>query len=299
MLKTRLMMNTLGAAAVLAALGTITAPAIADDYQAPYTESAYDDQAQHVDIRPLTVWIDVEKGRSNFGKNRGKGKGKHGRRNSHRGDYRQSTFETMVRSSLAQQLPAGAVMARSPYRADLRLTVVERDYEVDFRTLNIKQKDKAYKWSAREGRGPCGRLNRAIYDHVKDQATANYRFGMRIDGRFNYFQRERISGYDTETFKYGRNLRAMTPCGVKPVSTFPTAKVRRRFEQADPSYTKQVRRELRADVARDVAREAAAEVYEYAPLFQDRMIAEAAYRAGRDYAYNRSDRHDSDYRYDH
>ncbi|UTW55730.1 hypothetical protein [Kordiimonas sp. SCSIO 12610] len=167
---------------------------------------------------------------------------------------RADKLEYLTLETIAQRLPYGVQLVRDPHYADLVIRANERNYDANFRVVDVDHKDKKYKKRLRynAGYGECGGLYKAHYKKVEERGTGYYDYGVRIRMKGYGRDRTRISGRVREKYSYGTDLKAQTNCGLRPTNVFPSGKVARLFERSHPSYRKEVRRELRREAACDL-----------------------------------------------
>lgn len=210
------------------------------DYDARYTQQphayerhVYDPhsaefRANHI----FKVYVDIEAGRNG----------------------RADKLEYLTLETIAQNLPYGVQLVRDRRYANLVIRANERNYDANFRVVDIDRKDKKYKKRIRYNTSysECGGLYRAHYKKIEEKGVGYYDYGIRIRMKGYGRDRTRISGRVAEKYSYGSDLRAQTNCGLQPTNVFPSGKVARLFERAHPNYRREVRRELRREAACDV-----------------------------------------------
>ena len=165
------MKQLLGAASLLGVAACMTMPATADDNRyrsvsnvpSHWSDGVANHQRNAYD-RPIRVWLEIEtSGKPGKGRGWGRG-GKYGKPvKAGKSMIREQAFEEMVLADLERRLPRGVILVDSPRRADLRLSVRERDYDFSMRTINVEYRNKPYKNHARSRRPHGPRPSRAWF----------------------------------------------------------------------------------------------------------------------------------------
>ena len=238
-------LKTLLASSILSAV-MFSANTIAEDYQGKrvhgqsyghgaggYEQVQYDPYSPEFRAHyPLKVFVGVDAGR--YGNN--------------------EKLRYLVIETLARRLPYGVELVHKPRHADLVIRAKEEDFDADFRVVDIDRRDKKYKKRVRRSTsygGGCG-LRRAHYTRVKEKGVGYYNYGVKIRMKGYGKDYTRVGGKVYEDYRYGKDLKAQTSCGFKPVSVFPSNGVEKLFAQSHPSYRKEVVRELRREAACDL-----------------------------------------------
>ncbi|GHF10589.1 hypothetical protein GCM10017044_00340 [Kordiimonas sediminis] len=229
------LMKTLTASILFAGTMTIMSNGVAASPAPDHPQSGY---GRYYDeyYRPLTVYIDFD------GPQR---------------ERREERIERRLVDAIQRRLDRPVRFTDSRRRADMIIKARELDYDLSFRITDVDRKDKSYDNRYRYGHGRCGNLYKAYYDRIEEKGTAYYRYqlSVRLKGEMRF--KDEFRGRAREDFKYGRNLRAATNCGIRPTDIYPSSKVARLFEKASPGYRHTVAREIRRETLDDLGRQIA------------------------------------------
>ncbi len=174
--------------------------------------------------------------------------------NHRRGHGRRSTrFGKGIAHRAIHQLPGYVEIVHHPRAADVVVRAQANRFNIDFQIVDIDREDKKYKKSRRFASGQCGIHQRAYYDEVKVRGTAHYSFAVKARVKGVGTHSDLISGRARESYKYSRNLKARTNCGITPTHVFPSNGVEKLFHRASDHYQSGVRQDLRHEVAEEIA----------------------------------------------
>ncbi|MBV1900242.1 MAG: hypothetical protein KUG56_01070 [Kordiimonadaceae bacterium] len=271
-----------GATAFLAAI-FISAPVAADHavtnphdtYGQPY-ETVQTDPSNPAfrEANPFRVYIAIQTeaklqrnqarrgARQNHtsGYDRNDARTRQGRHSRHQARTNNNGFEQRALRSITRALPHNIILVNSPRQADMTVRVRQQQYDMNFRIVDVDQKDKKYKKSRRYAGGPCGVHQRAFYTRVKEkgEAEAFYSLKFKLKGFDPY--RNDIHIRSSEKFSYGKNLRARTNCGLRPTQQLPSKGVTKLFNRASPEYRHYVAMEIKREAAQKLGHNIARQI---------------------------------------
>lgn len=223
---TKAIMRTL-AVGLLFATAT-TGAASHDPLHHPIDPVDHDFRASH----PFRVYVDTDRARSS-------------RRHEPGSHY--------VRERLRRLLPHNIILVADRRDADMTVGARLIDYHLNFHVTDVDRRNKKYKKKYRYTPGRCGYHKRAFYTRVTEKgvALADYQLTYRLRGDGTYTDALRIQA--AESYRYGKDLAALTNCGVAPSSNYPNSTVARLFSQADGRYRDTLAHEIRTEGLRNLA----------------------------------------------
>ena len=256
--------KSLGVACISSAvlLGSVTTPVAADVAKHAPLIKAYSDEtvfqyvANNADFRanhPLKLFIQT---------------GQRGERRDRAGKRRNHSQRNILRQhQIVEMLPSYIVTVPSAREADLVIRVRQTDYNMNFRVIDVDQKDKKYKKDRRYLRGRCGVHHKAYYTKVKEkgEAYASYKVAVRLNGISQ--DRDHFTLRAAKNFSYGKNLRAATNCGLQPTQHMPSNKVAKLFSKADLGYRHYIADQIKGKTATDLSRQVAGRILVQADNF--------------------------------
>ncbi|MBL4838977.1 MAG: hypothetical protein JKY34_15525 [Kordiimonadaceae bacterium] len=266
--------KTFGAAAFLAAT-VISAPIAADHtdtYDQPFDAVQIDPtNPAFREANPIRVYIAIQteaelrRNHTHRGTRHTHNNGyDHNDARAHQGDRsRQQAqhqhaddngFEQRALRSITRTLPHNIILVGSPRHSDMTVRVRQKQYDINFRIVDVDEKDKKYKKKYRNAGGSCGLHHRAFYTRVKEKGEANAYYDLKFTLKGLQTYRNSIHVRSSEKFSYAKNLRARTNCGVGPTKQLPSKGVTKLFYQASPHYRQQVVNEIRREAADDLGR---------------------------------------------
>lgn len=172
------------------------------------------------------------------------------RRNRARGDLEDNN---RIRQKMAYYLPDYVRFVRSPQEADLVLRINRTDYRLNFRIIDVDQKDKKYKKARKYAPGRCGIHHRAFYTKVKEkgEAYASYQIKANLKGVDR--DRDYVTLRSAENFTYGKDLRATTNCGMRPTQNMPNSDVAELFSRSSKGYRQHVAQKIKREAMGDLS----------------------------------------------
>lgn len=222
------MLGTLRKQLKLAALAA-TLPAMLAQAAAahePHTHGHGPDPVDH-EFRashPFKVFVDTSKGR--------------------RG-HQVDDADYYVTHTLADALPGYVVLVSNRRDADMvvRAQLVHQD--LSFHVTDVDRRKKKYKKKYRYMPGRCGHFQRAFYTRITEKGVgiADYRLSFRLKGAGVYEDEVRVRA--AESYRLGKDLTALTNCGVVPTNHYPNSKVALIFSRNDGSYRHVVAQDIR------------------------------------------------------
>ena len=179
---------------------------------------------------------------------------------------------------VAEILPDYIIPVASAREADLVIRVRQTDYNLDFRVIDVDQKDKKYKKDRRYVGGRCGVFHKAYYTKVKEkgEAYASYKVAVRLKGISQ--DRDQFTLRAAKNFSYGTNLRAATNCGLQSTQHMPSKKVVKLFGKADPGYRHRIATQIRGKAINDLSRQIARRVLVQADYFYTDLAARLSHQ---------------------
>jgi hypothetical protein len=230
---------------------------------------------------PIRVFIKLsDENRENWGR-KGHGHGKY------------SGFSTPPRMlhKIDHYLPGYVRLVQSPAEADLVMKVRRTDYSLNFRIIDVDQKDKKYKNSRKYSRGRCGLHHRAFYTKVKEKGEAYASYNVKAVLKGIDRDRDHFTLRSAENFTYGKDLRATTNCGMRPTNVMPSSGVAELFAKSNKGYRHHVAREIRREASTDLSRQLAHRIRSQSNHFYVNLAMELNERHNRQherYGYNGS-----------
>lgn len=182
---------------------------------------------------PLRVYVDVDAGR-----------------NRHETDPSTS----YVRQYLDSALPNYVVIVSDRRSADMMIRADELSYDLSFHVTDVDQRNKKYKKKYRYAGGPCGIHQRAFYSRIEERGVARTDYTLSVQLRNIDAYSHTIHIQADEKFRYGKNLRAQTNCGIRPTSAYPNSAVAELFARSNPNYRQTVAFEIRKEATQKLAK---------------------------------------------
>jgi len=253
--------------------GAVTTSASADiKAQVPLIKAYSDDSvlqyvANNADFRanhPLKLFVQAGK------------KGDRHNRSHQRREHRQ--HNVLQQHQIAEMLPEYIIQVASAREADLVIRIRQTNYTLDFRVIDVDQKDKKYKKDRRYVGGRCGMYRRAYYTKVKEkgEAYASYKVAVRLNGISQ--DRDQFTLRSATNFSYGTNLRAATNCGLRSTQHMPSNKVAKLFGKANQGYRHHIAARIKDKAASDLNRQIAGRILAQADNFYADLAVRLSYR---------------------
>jgi len=256
-------------------LGSAAAPVAADVLaQTPVIKVYSEENRPHYSANdasfraayPLRVFVQVGNSRRERG-------------NRERSGRRRDTTHRDIAQihQLEYLLPSYVIRTANAEQADLILKVRRTDYDLNFRVIDLDQKDKKYKKSRRFTGDRCGNFHKAYYTRVKEkgEAYATYNLSVRLNGIGR--DREQFTLRSAKNFSYGTNLRASTNCGMRPTQHMPSNGVAKLFGKANDSYRHHIADDIRTRAANDLSQQIARRIKLQADYFYTDLAARLTY----------------------
>lgn len=199
-----------------------------------------------------------------------------------RGTPRKNQLKMQQQQTLMHQLgyllPDYIEHATSADQADLVIRIRRTNYALDFRVIDVDQKNKKYKKSRRFVGGRCGVFHKAYYTKVKEkgEAYATYNLNVRLKGISK--DRDQFTLRSAKNYSYGTNLRAATNCGTKATGHMPSNGVAKLFRKATADYRHHIASDIQGRAAKDLSRQIAHRVRTQADYFYTDLAARLIYR---------------------
>lgn len=159
-----------------------------------------------------------------------------------------------VRHYLDYALPDYIVMVTERHHADMVVRADLIDYDLHFRITDIDRRNKKYKKSRRYLPGRCGYHQRGLYTRVTERGTARADFELSVTLRGVGHHSGRVHIRADESYRYGKDLVAITNCGAVPSHHAPNSTVERLLHRADGSYRPVVAQEIREEAVKKLSR---------------------------------------------
>jgi len=182
--------------------------------------------------------------------------------------------EQKTERRFAHYLPGYVALVDSPQHADLVIRVRETDYDLNFRVIDIDQKDKKYKKKRRYVGGRCGVHHKAFYTKVKEKGEAYASYNVKVNLKGINRNSDRFTLRAAENFSYGTNLRASTNCGMQPTNHMPSNGVAKLFSKSNDDYRHHVARKIRREAIDNLGRKIAQRIHEQADHYYTDLAAD-------------------------
>lgn len=190
-----------------------------------------------------------------------------------------------IKQKMDYYLPDYVRFVRSAQEADLVLRVNRTDYQLNFRVIDVDQKDKKYKKSRRYAPGRCGIHHRAFYTKIKEkgEAYASYQIKANLKGVDR--NRDHVTLRSAENFTYGKNLQATTNCGMRPTQNMPNSDVAELFSRSSKGYRSHVAQKIKREAMSDLSRKLVHRIRGYADQYYHELAHDLAgpYSRSRDW----------------
>ncbi len=179
----------------------------------------------------------------------------------------------LIRDKLHHQLPGNIVLVSDRGNADMIVRARLTDYDLAFHVTDVARRNKKYKKRRRHTPGKCGLHKRATYTRVTERGVshADYQLTFKLRGDQSY--RDVVQIQAAESYRYGKDLNALTNCGYAPSVHYPNKTVERLFAQAGGHFRDVLAREIEAESLQKLTHVLAGNIQARADQFYVRLAS--------------------------
>jgi hypothetical protein len=170
-------------------------------------------------------------------------------------------------SQLAHLVPSYVTLTGTPEHTDMKMRVKETSYNLRFRVINTRNKNKKYKKSRRYSGGPCGNYKRAFFRKIKEKGEAYADYSVSINLRGAGRNRDHFTLRSAKNFSYGTDLTASSKCGIQPTRQMPSNGVAKLFNRAGEGYRHGIAQKVRVKTSLKLSRQLAQRINVQADYF--------------------------------
>ena len=158
-----------------------------------------------------------------------------------------------IRGELLDRVPPHVVLTDGSYQSDILVTYTRLYQDIDVVDRDLRQKTRKYPGKYRdEKRKECNRLLQAHYTLVRKKLEARYAYRQSLSILGSLVSDDQLRDSLSQGFEMGTDLKAETPCGLKPTTVFPDDSTRRKFDGR--AQRREARYRLEERIARELAR---------------------------------------------